>query len=107
VEIPEGATLLLMWAAGNRDPREFSDPDELKLDRPNPHHHLAFGRGMHFCVGAPLARLEARTAVSTLLAETEHFELSERAAPRRANSAMMRRHESLTLACRKARNDQP
>jgi cytochrome P450 len=104
VEIPDGATLLLLWAAGNRDPREFPDPDELKLDRPNPHHHLAFGRGMHFCVGAPLARLEARTVITTLLEETEHFALAERPAPRRANSAMMRRHESLPLACRPRRS---
>jgi cytochrome P450 len=59
--------LVMVWvAAANRDPRQFLHPDRFSLDRePNP--HLAFGRGIHFCVGAPLARLEGKVATNLLL----------------------------------------
>jgi cytochrome P450 len=59
--------LVMVWiAAANRDPRQFSGPDVFDVDRdPNP--HLAFGRGIHFCVGAPLARLEGRIATNLLM----------------------------------------
>jgi cytochrome P450 len=58
---------VMVWvAAANRDPRQFTDPDSYLVERdPNP--HLAFGRGIHFCIGAPLARLEGRTALNILL----------------------------------------
>ena len=59
--------LVMVWvAAANRDPRQFVRPDVFSIDRdPNP--HLAFGRGIHFCVGAPLARLEGKVATNLLL----------------------------------------
>jgi cytochrome P450 len=59
--------LLMVWvAAANRDPTQFVRPQEFDLDRdPNP--HVAFGRGIHFCIGAPLARLEGRVAMNLLL----------------------------------------
>ena len=53
VEIPAGTTVLLFWGAANRDAEQFDEPDEVRLDRPAPRHHLAFGRGIHHCVGAP------------------------------------------------------
>jgi cytochrome P450 len=59
VPVAAGSTLLLLWGAANRAPAEYDRPDEVVLDRPAPKHHLAFGRGVHFCVGAPLARLVA------------------------------------------------
>ncbi len=56
--IPAGARVLLLFAAANRDPRHFEDPDNFDLNR-NPSDHLAFGVGIHYCLGTPLTRLEA------------------------------------------------
>lgn len=61
--IREGDTLQLCYAAANNDAKMFEEPEEFKLDRKNIKRHVAFGRGEHFCIGAPLARLEARIAV--------------------------------------------
>ena len=97
VDLPAGTTVLLHWAAANRDPAEFDDAEELRLDRPVPRHHLAFGRGIHFCVGAPLARLEARIAVEELLGATSSIALDPNALPRWVDSFFVRRHESLPL----------
>ncbi|WP_026239431.1 cytochrome P450 [Parafrankia discariae] len=64
--IPAGAVVTIWLTAANRDERVFADPDRFDPRRaPNP--HLAFGHGVHFCLGAPLARLEARTALGILL----------------------------------------
>jgi cytochrome P450 len=66
VEIPQGAELGLLFGSANRDPSVFAEPDELRLDRtPNP--HLTFGAGIHFCLGAPLGRLELQTSFRALL----------------------------------------
>src|SRR5262249_33529460 len=73
VPIAAGSTVLLLWGAANRDPAEYERPDDVVLDRPAPRRHLAFGRGIHFCVGAPLARLEAQIVLPQLLARAEHF----------------------------------
>ena len=65
--------LVMLWiGAANRDPRQFPRPHAFELDRdPNP--HLAFGRGTHFCLGAPLARLEGRVAINLLLDRYPHL----------------------------------
>ena len=66
VTIPADQIVMCWLATANRDPRQFSDPEVFDPDRdPNP--HLAFGRGIHFCLGAPLARLEGRIALNILL----------------------------------------
>ena len=75
VEIPAGATVLLLWASGNRDEQEFEHPDEVDLNRRVPRRHVAFGRGIHHCVGAPLARIEARNVLSVLLDRTSSISL--------------------------------
>jgi cytochrome P450 len=67
--------IALLYASANRDEEVFEDADVFKLDRPNIKDHLAFGRGPHNCVGAPLARLELRVALEELLARTEDFDL--------------------------------
>jgi cytochrome P450 len=73
--IPAGKLVLTMIGAANRDPRQFSDADRFDIGRdPNP--HLAFGNGMHFCLGAPLGRLEARIALAEFLARFTGFELA-------------------------------
>ena len=72
-EVPEGETLLLLLGSANRDPRRFERPDELDLRRPHVR-HAALGGGIHFCIGAALARLEARIALEELLARVRGYE---------------------------------
>jgi cytochrome P450 len=68
VRIPEGARVLAMFGAGNHDPGEFPDPAQCRFERTSTNPHLSFGKGIHFCSGAPLARLEARIALEVLTA---------------------------------------
>ena len=65
VTIPKGATVVLLFASGSRDPARFAEPDHFNPDRTD-NQHLGFGGGIHYCVGAPLARLETLAALSTL-----------------------------------------
>ncbi|ORB25506.1 cytochrome [Mycolicibacterium moriokaense] len=73
--IPKGAKALLFYASANRDPAKFSDPDRFDPHRDTTG-HLAFGHGLHFCLGAHLARLEVITAVDHLLDELDGLELA-------------------------------
>src|SRR5215831_10183819 len=68
--LPKGSRVMLLWGAANRDGDEFPNPDAIDLARPNGRAHLAFGFGIHHCIGAALARLETRVALETLLART-------------------------------------
>jgi cytochrome P450 len=66
VTIPAGSVVQLLYGSANHDESRFPDPDAFSLDRPGIGQHVAFGRGTHFCLGAPLARLEMRIALQTL-----------------------------------------
>jgi len=75
--IPENAKVMLHYAAANRDPAVWDNPNEFSLDR-EPKRHLAFGLGVHFCLGAELARLEGRTALEVLVERCPDLALIDR-----------------------------
>ena len=97
VTIPEGAMVLLSWCSANRDEAVFEESTEIKLDRPNGHLHFGFGRGVHHCVGAPLARLESRVVLTRLLERTTSFALDPERAQRWSDSIWIHRHDELPI----------
>jgi cytochrome P450 len=93
-----GAFVLPLIGAANRDPDQFAQPDELDLGRsPNP--HIAFGRGIHFCLGAPLARLEGQIAIGSLVQRFPELELAGE--PVRRNQITLRGLRELPLSIRR------
>jgi len=95
VDIPAGSTVLMFFGAGNRDPEIFDRPDEFDMSRPV--RHMTFGRGIHMCIGAPLARLEARTVIRVLLEKTSSISLDPDQPPRWVESLQVRRHQRLPV----------
>ncbi|BBZ34713.1 cytochrome P450 144 [Mycolicibacterium confluentis] len=95
VALPAHSRLLLLWGAANRDPRQFDAPNEFRLDRPSAKGHLTFGKGAHFCVGAALARLEAKIVLGELLASTGWIEADD--VGEWVPSVLVRRLERLRL----------
>jgi cytochrome P450 len=75
--IPAESFVQVVLAAANRDPEHFPDPDALDVGREDAASHLGFGRGIHYCLGAPQARLEARIAYELLLERAPDFELAD------------------------------
>jgi cytochrome P450 len=101
VPIPAGSTIMVMFAAANRDPAVFVDPDRFDIERVNAAQHLAFGRGLHFCLGAALARLEARVALRSLLGRLPSLRLDAARPPVRRGAPFMvnlRAFRSLPIA---------
>ena len=92
--IPEGKRVLLLWGAANLDEREFDDPDRFDIHR-NAQRHLALGYGPHFCLGAALARLEAKVAFEEFLARIPDYGLA--APPTRLVSITFYGFESLPI----------
>lgn len=76
VTIPEGADLQLCWAAANRDPAVYPDPNTYRLDRPR-NRHLSFGWGLHACPGRPMAQMQMRVALAELLRRLPDVELAD------------------------------
>ncbi|MEU4354155.1 cytochrome P450 [Streptomyces virginiae] len=97
VTIPKGASLWLMLASGNRDPKRFENPDRFDPDRKDIQ-HLGLGSGIHSCFGAPLARQEAQLALSELARRLVNPRLLEDPPPYRQN-AVLRGPRHLPIAC--------
>jgi cytochrome P450 len=97
-EIPTGAFALMIVAAANRDPAQFKDPEKFDITR-DPNEHVAFGEGIHFCIGAPLARMEARIAFESMLERFPRLQLKDPAIrPKYKGSYFLRGLESLPVA---------
>lgn len=77
VDVPAGTMLMVVNGAANRDPRQFDAPEVFDVERANARQHLAFGRGIHTCPGAPLARAEARISLERILDRTRDLRVSE------------------------------
>jgi cytochrome P450 len=77
VQIPAGSIVLVMWGAANRDACVFADSETFDVTRENVKTHMAFGNGPHFCLGAPLGRMEAVTAFERIFARTDNLRFAE------------------------------
>ena len=99
IDVPAGSTVVLVWPAANRDSAAFQNADDVDLGRANPRQHVGFGWGIHLCVGAPLARVEAKAAFEQLLRRTTSFAVDPASAPlQHHQSLMIRRLVRLPLA---------
>jgi len=93
--LQRGDFVMTLLGAANRDPAQFADPDRLDLTR-EPNQHFSFGRGIHFCMGAPLARLEGRLAIGSLVRRFPDLRLDGE--PVRSETITLRGLRSLPLA---------
>jgi cytochrome P450 len=97
-KIPAGSICMLRYAAANRDPAQFPEPDRFDVERANAGEHLAFGLGIHHCIGAALARKEMHVAFRTLLGRLEGFALDTSApAPRHRPNVLLWGFDSLPV----------
>ena len=96
VTVPKGHSVILLLGAANRDPDQFPDPERFDITR-NDDSHLAFGFGIHFCVGSPLARLEGQIAFATLARRLSALELRTEA-PEYKENIVLRGLRSLPVA---------
>ena len=97
-EIPAGGFALMIVAAADRDPSQFKNPEKFDITR-DPNEHVAFGEGIHFCIGAPLARMEARVAFEAMLERFPRLRLKDPAiVPTYKGSYFLRGLESLPVA---------
>jgi cytochrome P450 len=99
VEIPEGSMMMLRFGSANRDESQFPNPDRFDVGRANADEHVAFGHGIHFCLGAMLARKEMALAFETLLTRLEGFRLAEgHPPPKHKPSLLLRGLDRLHVA---------
>ena len=85
--IPAGAPVILLFAAGSRDPARFAQPDRFDPDRGD-NQHFGFGGGLHYCIGAPLARIEVEIALVALCRRLIHPELLDDPPPYRSGASL-------------------
>jgi cytochrome P450 len=102
VDIPANQLVMIALLAANHDDEEFDGPDRLDITRA-PNRHLAFGHGIHYCLGAPLARLEGQIAIARLLAKFDPMTLDDESGLRYRNSVLMRSLVSLPVHLRRVR----
>jgi cytochrome P450 len=76
VKLEKGRRLMLLWSSANRDATVFDAPDAVDVSRKRPRAHVAFGHGIHQCIGAALARMEAQCAIRILLQRTKDIRLA-------------------------------
>jgi cytochrome P450 len=95
-QIPEGLGILVLLGGVNRDPKVFADPQRFDVTRTNPDQHLSFSAGVHFCLGASLARLEAVTALRTLYTRFPDLTLAE--PPVRRRTRVLHGYEEIRVA---------
>ena len=76
IEVPRGSLVMTVLGAASHDPSVFDQPNTLRLDRPNANRHLGFAAGVHYCLGASLAKLEATTAITSLIRRFPNVELA-------------------------------
>jgi cytochrome P450 len=98
VSIPKGARLFILYESGNHDETQFSEPDRFDIRRADAKKHLAFGKGIHFCVGAALAKLEGRIAFEQLLQRLPNLRLRTDEPAVRRPYLMLRGFEHLPIA---------
>jgi cytochrome P450 len=84
-QLKAGDRVMLMWAAANRDPAEFPDPDEIDIER-HPNRHMSFGVGLHRCLGSNLARTMFQVMIDEILNRLPDFQLTVERVPRFANA---------------------
>jgi hypothetical protein len=96
LEVMQGQQVVVMLGAANRDPAQFPDPDRVDIDRVD-NRHVAFGGGIHLCLGAPLARLEAQVAFSALARRFPQLQLATESPPRK-ETVNLRGLESLPVS---------
>jgi cytochrome P450 len=96
VRIPQGDAVMTFYGAANRDPTVFPNPDVFYLDRA-PQNHVAFGKGIHYCLGAPLARAEAKITLNVLLDRFPRLERADLPAVRQIASPFVLGFQSLPL----------
>jgi cytochrome P450 len=97
VTIPKGSAIMPMLGAANHDPSVFENPENFDIAR-TPNRHLGFGQGIHYCLGAPLARLETKIALKNLLARNPNLQLGTEAhALKLQNMTLWHRFETLPV----------
>jgi cytochrome P450 family 142 subfamily A polypeptide 1 len=95
-QLHQGDEVLLMYSSGNRDERVFDDPERFDVTREH-NHHVAFGFGTHFCLGASLARLEIRVMFEELLRRIPDWRLAPGAEPRILPATFARAYDAVPI----------